>query len=110
MPTVLCPEFCHELDDEDHSIDNDVICDRQYHGRLTLSQHIAKHHQETIKAHIAQALGPPGTAPPIQTGNFDAFASDPKMFIGFIMTKKKGEEEELIKPGVYAGYCSNLTY
>ena len=26
------------------------------------------------------------------------------------MTKKKGEEEELMKPGVYAGYRSNLTY
>ena len=26
------------------------------------------------------------------------------------MTKKKGEEEELMKSRVYAGYCSNLTY
>jgi len=26
------------------------------------------------------------------------------------MTKKKGEAEELMKPGVYAGYRSNLTY
>lgn len=110
LPTVLCPEFCHELEDEDHSIDNVVVYDRRYRGRLTLSQRIAKHRRETIKACIAQALGPPGTTPPTQTVNFDAFTSDPEIFIGFIMTKKKGEEEELMKPGVYAGYRSNLTY
>ena len=110
IPTVLYPEFCHELEDEEQSIDNTVVNNRRYHGRLNLSQRIEKHRRETIKAFIAHALGPPGTIPPSRTVNFDAFTRDPEIFIGFIMTKKKGEAEELMKPGVYAGYHSNLTY
>ena len=73
-------------------------------------------------AEIGEALGPAGTLARRQTILLEAFTSDPLLFIGFIQTKKKivrvhnfdtgedEEEEQLMKPGVYGGYRSNLTY
>ena len=56
-------------------------------------------------------LGPPGTTPPRQVIDFDAFTitTDVDIFVDYVMKIRK-EDGSLNKAGTYAGHRSILTY
>jgi hypothetical protein len=108
---LLNDQFYHQLRQVDVMIDYNHITQprRPYRGILTEEQRIVKHREHCLRTHICTVLGEPGTRATQQTIDLDAFTDNPEHFVNFITTRVK-DTGELMKPGVYSGYKSNLAF
>lgn len=108
-PQLLYDDFAHHLYDVDASIDyNDITnptTKKRY--KTSVEQRKQERREKTIRNEISEALGPGGTRPTQRTINFDAFTSDPEIFVKYIQTRVKADGA-LMRPGVYGGYHTNL--
>lgn len=112
-PELLNDQFCHDLHDEEASIDYSRITHPprgyRYKGTKSVEERIECRRQDMMRQYIGSVLGGPGTVAQTQTVDLDAFTSDPEIFVRYIMTKVK-ENGQMMKPQVYASYRSNLSF
>ncbi len=108
---LLHDDFYQELEQIDEAIDYRRVRNprRQYKGPLSLEERIDKHRDKVMRDHIGNVLGEPGTRATKNTVKLDEFTSTPEHFVDFLQTRVKNTGQ-LMKPGVYSGYASNLTF
>ena len=106
-PECLHDDFLRHLHDVDEAI---VYDDIQPSRKLKTPPEKRKEQrrEQTLRQAIGIAIGPGGVRPPVKTINFDAFLSDPLIYVNYIQTTKVKPNNKLMKPGVYGGYHTCL--
>ena len=109
----MVEELRRQLDDANAEPDSDVerlvpIYVRRG-GKKSLDERKEEFRQKLLKQVISDALGPPGTTPPRQVIDFDAFTADVDIFVDYVIKIRK-DDGSLNKAGTYAGHRSSLSY
>ena len=110
-PESLVEELRRQLDDANAEPDYSDV-ERLFPiyvrrgGKKSLDERKEEFRQKLLKR---DALGPPGTTPPRQVIDFDAFTTDVDIFVDYVIKIRK-EDGSLNKAGTYAGHRSSFTY
>ena len=110
----LTPELLRELADADVAIDYTYLENRQAKyvrsgGKKPLAQRKEDYRLELLRGIVRGFLGKPGTRPPRRAFDLEALSSNVDVYLQYIADKVKADGS-LMKPGVYKGYRSSLTY
>ena len=110
----LTTELQHDLADADMEIDYSHLEARHRRyirqgGKKSLEARKEEWRIILLKSVVKGYLGPPGTSPPRRAFVLDALTSDVKIYMNYIADKVKADGS-LMKPDVYKGYRSSLTY
>ena len=113
-PELLVEELRRQLDDANAEPDYSDV-ERLFPiyvrrgGKKSFDERKEEFRQKLLKQVISDALGPPGTTPPRQVIDFDAFTADVDIFVDYVIKIRK-EDGSFNKAGTYAGHRSSLTY
>ena len=74
-----------------------------------MEQRKEEHRFELLRGIVGGFLGKPGTRPPRRAFDLEALSSNVDVYLQYIAEKVKADGS-LMKPGVYKGYRSSLTF
>ena len=113
MAMCLNPELLRELGDSGVDIDYTDLENRHAkyirRGKKPLEQRKAEYQFELLRNIVWGFLGKPGTRPPRRAFDLEALSSNVDVYLQYIAEKVKADGS-LMKPAVYKGYRSSLTY
>ena len=110
----LAPELLRELGDADVDIDYTYLENRHAKyirsgGKKPLEQRKEEYRFVLLRGIVGGFLGKPGSRPPRRAFDLEALSSNVDVYLQYIAEKVKADGS-LMKPGVYKGYRSSLTY